>query len=128
MKCGDDRRVQFAQQRQDMAAGRPAEDSKFVLERDHVHVAGVQEIGGAPVRVQFPLLNFEAHHVGILVASLHVVDRDSEASALRMPRRHRSQQVGRKRGDAAFARRVITEKRDLSNSCRNFCDWFTQHC
>jgi hypothetical protein len=37
-----------------VAAGRSAEDSELVLERDHVHVAGVQEVGGAPVRIEDP--------------------------------------------------------------------------
>ena len=66
---GDDRRFQFAQQRQQVAAGRSAEDSELVLDRDDVHVAGVQEVGGAPVRTQILLLNLEANGFRILVAS-----------------------------------------------------------
>ena len=65
---GDDRRFQFAQQRQQVAAGRPAENSELVLDRDNVHVAGVQEVGGAPVRIQVLLLNLEANDVRIPIA------------------------------------------------------------
>jgi hypothetical protein len=37
----DDRRCQSAQQHQQVAAGRPAENSELVLDRDNVYVAGV---------------------------------------------------------------------------------------
>ena len=91
MQRGDDRRFQFAQQGQQVAAGRSAEDSELVLDRDNVHVAGVQEVGGAPVRIQILLLNLEANDVRILIAALDVIDRHREASASGMPRRHRLQ-------------------------------------
>ena len=113
---GDDRRFQFAQQGQQVAAGRPAEDPELVLDRDNVHVAGVQEAGGAPVGVQVLLLNLEANHVRIPIAPLDVIDRHREALALGMPRCHGPKQVGGKRGNAAFARQVVAEKRDGSNA------------
>ncbi len=99
-----------------MAAGRPAEDSELVLDRDNVHVAGVQEVGGAPVRAKVLLLNLEANDVRILIAPIDVIDRHREALALGMPRCHGLKQVGCKRGNAAFARQVVAEKRDGSNA------------
>ena len=96
-----------------MAAGRTAENSELVLDRDNVHVAGVQEVGGAPVRLQILFFNLEANDVRILIAPIDVVDRDREAPALGMPRRHSPQQVGGKRGNAALARQVVAEKRDV---------------
>jgi hypothetical protein len=42
-----------------VAAGRPAGYSELLLERDDVHVAGVEKAGGAPVRVRILLLNLE---------------------------------------------------------------------
>ena len=99
-----------------MAAGRPAEDSELVLERDNVHVARVQEVGRAPVRFQILLLNLEADGVRIPIAPLDVIDRHGEAVALGLVRRHRSQQVGCKRGNAALARQVVSEKRDGSSA------------
>src|ERR1035438_851612 len=57
----------------------PAGDSELVLEADDVHVAGVEEVGGAAVGFQILLLNLEAHDVGIPVAPLDVIDRKSGA-------------------------------------------------
>ena len=99
-----------------MAAGRPAEDSELVLDRDNVHVAGVEEVGGPPVRAKILLLNLEANDIRILIAPIDVIDRHREAPALRMPRRHGLKQVGCERGNAAFARQVVAEKRDGSNA------------
>jgi hypothetical protein len=48
-----------------VAAGRPTENSELVLDRDHGHVAGIQEVGGAPVRIQIPLLDLKANDVRI---------------------------------------------------------------
>ena len=56
--------------------------------RNHVHVAGVQEIGGAPVRIQILLLNLEANHVRILITPVDIIDRHREAPASGMPRCH----------------------------------------
>ena len=110
-----------------MAAGRPAENSELVLERDDIHVAGVQELGGAPVRTEILLLNLEANGSGIVIASLDVVDRHRKALALGMPRRHSPQQVGCKRGNAAFARQVVAEKRDGPSAGRRLHKRVTRH-
>jgi hypothetical protein len=59
-----------------------------VLDRDNVHVAGVQEVGRLPVRPRILLLNLEANHVRLLIAPLDVVDRHRETSALGMSRGH----------------------------------------
>ena len=72
---------------------------------------------GAPVRIQILLLNFEANDVRIPIDALDVIDRDGEARALGMPRCHRSEQVGRKRGNAALTRQVVTEERDRCWMC-----------
>ena len=122
MEGGHDRHVQFAQQRQHVAAGRPAVDPELVLHADDVHVADVQEVRRALVRGQILLLDLEANDVRIFVAARDVVHRHGEALALRVLRGHGGQQVGRERGDAAFARQVIAEKRDLSDfrTCFHF--------
>jgi hypothetical protein len=78
---GDDRSFQFSEQSQQVAAGGSAEDSELVLDGDDVHVAGVQEVGGLPVRFQILFLNLEADDVGIAIAPLNVVDRHREAAA-----------------------------------------------
>ena len=93
-----------------------------MLERDNVHVAVVQEVGAAPVRGQYLLLNLEANHLRVLIAAFYVIDRYREAAVLGMLRRHRSKQVGCKRGDAALARQVVAEKGDGSNAGGNSHD------
>jgi len=80
-------------------------------------------VGGAPVRIQILFLNLEANHVRILIAPTDVIDRHREASALEMPRCHSPKQVGGKRGNAAFARQVVAEKRDGSNAGGCFHNW-----
>jgi hypothetical protein len=99
-----------------VAAGRPAEDSELVLDRDNIHVAGVQEVGSPPVRLKILLFNLEANDIRILIAPVDIIDRHREAPAARMPRRHRLKQVGCKRGNAAFARQVVADERDGSNA------------
>lgn len=120
MKSGDHRRVQLIQQRQQVAAGGPAENSELMLDRDNVHVAGIQESGGAPVRAEVLLLNLEADNVRIVIAPFGVIDRHREAPALGMPCGHRAKQIGCKRGNAAFARQVVADKRDGSHAGSGF--------
>jgi len=113
---GDDRRCQSAQQRQKVAARRPAENSELVLDRNYVYIAGVQEVGSAAVRTQVLLLNLEANDVRISIAPIDVIDRYREAPALGMPRCHSPKKVGSKCGNATLARQVVAEKRDGSNA------------
>ena len=115
MKRGDDRHSQFAQKRQNVTAGRPAENAELVLQADDVHVADVEEVRRAQIGRQILLLNLEANHFRILVAALDVIDRHRETLALRMRGCHGGKQVGRKRGDAALARQVVADERDLAN-------------
>jgi len=49
MECGNDGHPQFAQERQNVAAGRASKYSVFVLQADDIHIAYVQEVGGAQV-------------------------------------------------------------------------------
>jgi hypothetical protein len=80
-------------------------------------------VGGAPVRIQILFLNLEANNARILIAPTDVINRYRETPGLGMPRRHSPQQVGCKRGNTAFARQVIAEKRDGSNAGACFHNW-----
>ena len=115
MQRRDHRHSQFAQERQDVTAGRPAENAELVLQADDVHVADVEEVRGAQIGRQVLLFNLEAHHIRVFVAALDVVDRDGEALALGMRSRDGSQQIGRERGDAALARQVVADEGDLAD-------------
>ena len=115
MERGDDGHSQFAQQCQDMTAGRPAENAELVLQADDVHVADVEEVRGAQIGRQVLLLNLEANHFRVLVATWNVVDRHGEALALGMRAGDGGKQVGRERGDAALARQVVADESDLAD-------------
>ena len=112
---GDDGHFQFANQRQQMAAGGPAVNPKLVLNADDVHVADVDEVRRALVGREILLFYFETHDAGILVALLNIINRHRKALALGVLRRHRGEQVGRERGDATLARQIVAEEGDLSN-------------
>src|SRR5208337_1897801 len=103
MKRCDDGHSQFAQECQDVTAGRPAENAELVLQADDVHVADVQEVSGTQIRRQVLLLNLEANHLRVLVASRNVVDRYGQALALGVRALDGGQQVGSERSNAALA-------------------------
>ena len=112
---GDNGHLQFAQQRQHMASRRPAVNAEFMLHANHVHVRDVQKIRRAQIRRQVLLRNLEPHLRRIIVTAREIIDRHDEALHRRKLRRHRAAQVRRERGDAAFPRQIITEKRDLAD-------------
>ena len=53
-----------------MAAGGSAENAELVLQADDVYVADVEEVRGAQIGRQVLLLNLEANHFRVFVASL----------------------------------------------------------
>ena len=110
---GDDGHLQFAQQRQHMAARRPAENPELMLHANHVHVRDVQEIRRAQIRRQILLRDLEPHFRRIIITFREIIDRHDEALQLRKFLRHGAAQIGRERGDAAFSRQIIAKKRDF---------------
>src|SRR5882724_6205267 len=100
-----------------MAASRSAENSKLMLEADGVHVADIEKIRRAQIGREILFLDFEAHFPGIVVAFFVIIHGHGEAVRFRKFARDALAQVGRKRSDAAFARRIISQKSDLAN-CR----------
>ena len=107
-----------------MTTGGPAENAELVLQADDVHVADVEEVRGAQIGRQVLLLNLEANHFRVLVATRNVIDRHGEALALGMHGRYGGKQVRRERGNAALAWQVVANKRDLANSRSFFHDAF----
>src|SRR6267378_7215575 len=99
-----------------MAACRPPENSELVLQRDKVDIASIDEVRGAPVGTEVLLLDLKSNHVRIFVAPIDVIDRHREASVYGIETCHGPKQVGCKRGNTAFARQVVAEKRDGSNT------------
>ena len=99
-----------------MTADRPSEDAELVLQTHDVHVADIEEVRGAQIGRQILLLDLEANHFRVLVATLDIVHRNGKALALRMRACDGCQQVGRERGNATLTRQVVANKRDLADS------------
>jgi len=59
--------------------------------------------------------DFEANHIGILVTPFDVVHRHRKAKVFRILRGHRSEQICRECCNAAFARQIVSQKRDFPN-------------
>ncbi len=110
----DNGHPQFAQERQNVTAGGSAENAELMLQADDVYVADVEEVRGTQVGRQVLLFNLEANDFGVFVTVFDVVDRDRKTPALRIPICDGGKQVGRERGDPAFARQVVADKGDLS--------------
>ncbi|HWR54665.1 MAG TPA: hypothetical protein VN428_26390 [Bryobacteraceae bacterium] len=115
MKRCDDGHPQFAQECQDVTAGGPAENAELMLQADDVHIADVEEVRRAQIGRQVLLLNFEANHLRVLVATGNVVHRHGEALALWVCASDGGKQVGRERSNAAFARQMVANKSDLAD-------------
>jgi len=78
-------------------------------------LADVDEVRRTLLGRNILLGDFEMDCAGILVAFFDVVDRHRKTLASGVFRGHRSQQVGCEGGNAALARQVVAEERDLSN-------------
>ena len=122
MQRGDDRHPQVAQQPDDVAAGRPAEDSVFVLEADDIGVGEIEEIGRAQVRVDLLLFDFEPHLRRVVVSRRDVVDRNDEAVRPGILGRDRGAKVVSERRDAAFPRQIVADECDFLNLTVPFHD------
>jgi len=77
--------------------------------------AHIQEIGRVQIGRKVLFLNFEAHHLRILVAARNVVYGNSQTLAMGVRPGHCCQQVDSKCGDAALARQVVSNKGDFPN-------------
>jgi hypothetical protein len=118
---GHHRHAQLAQERQNVTAGRTAEDAVFVLQADEIHIVAVQEIRGPPVRGWVILHQLEAHARRIGVAVVGVVHGQGEASRLRVRGGDGLAQIGREGGNPALARQIIADEGDPPKwglSCR----------
>src|SRR2546425_2891065 len=107
MKRCDDRHSQIAQECQDVTTGRPTENAELMLQADDIHVANVEEVRSTQIGRQVLLLNLEANHLRVLVATWNVVDRHGQALALGVRACDGGKQVGRERSNATLAWQVV---------------------
>ena len=110
---GDDRHAHPAEEGEDVAPGRPAEDAEFVLQAEHIHVGEVEEVGRAHIGGNVGLGDFEADFGRVGIVSGVVGDCDDRAVPTRIGRHDGIAQVAGEGGDAALPRRIVTEKSDF---------------
>ncbi len=115
VKGGDDGHAQFAQQPEEVAADRPAENAVFVLDADDIDVGDIKEISGAKVGGEVLLGDFESHFRRIIVTFGEIVDRGDQTFDIGKFGGDGRPQVAGKSGNAAFARGIIGEEGDFSN-------------
>ena len=87
------RHPHFLEQRQQMAARRPAVDAELMLHAEHVRVVEVQKIRRAPVGIEILLQQLEAHPRRIVVALrpvIHRADKTFRSGAAAATASHRS--------------------------------------
>ena len=112
-----------------MTARRPAENTELMLYANHVHIRDVQKIRRAQIRGQVLLSDFKPYFRRIIIALRQIIHRHDEALQRGKFLRHGTAQVCRERGNTAFARQIIAEKRDLADvrwGLHELLRWHTQ--
>ena len=112
VQSGHDRHLQAAQQMQDVAAGRTAEDSILVLQADHVDIVEVQELSGFFIRSQVVLGERPSHPRRIVISLFRVVYRQRQQSSGSVLGGYGRAQVGGKRSNSTLSRQIVPDHRD----------------
>ena len=81
-----------------------------MLQRDHIHVIDIQEIGGAAIGFDILLGQFEADTGWVVVACFGIVDGQRDARSAFILISQGFTKIGGKCGDAALPREVIPDK------------------
>src|ERR1700730_5301562 len=97
---------------QDMASGRPAEDSVLVLEADQVDIVEVQEFSGFLIRRQVILSQRPSYSCRIVISLFRVVYRQGQQSSRPVLRGNGGAQVRCERSNSTLSRKVIADHRD----------------
>ena len=83
-----------------------------MLQRNHVYIVEIQVIRRTTIRIEIVFEIFEAHLRRIFISLGDIVYRHDKVLYPGILRGHRLTQVMRKRGNAAFARQIVAQKRD----------------
>jgi hypothetical protein len=92
-----------------------AEDAKLVFDADDIHIRDVQKIRRTQIRGEVLLGDLKAHFRRIIIAISQIVHGHDETLHGGKFLGHGAAQIGGERGDAAFARQIITEERDFTD-------------
>jgi hypothetical protein len=97
-----------------MGTPRAAVDAELMLERDHIDVAKVEEVGRAAVRLPILFGDLEPDVGRVVVSPLDIVHGHDEAFGVREFRDGTAQVVSEGR-NAALAWRIVADKGDSLN-------------
>src|SRR5208337_2209753 len=106
------RHLQAAQQMQNVASGRTAEDSIFVLQAHHVDVVEVQEFGCFLIRLHVVLSERTSHPLGIVISWFRVVHWQRQQARRSVLSGYGRAQIGGEGSNPTLPRKVITNYRD----------------
>jgi len=74
MQRCDDRHLEKLQQLHDVAPGFAAENSKFMLQANHISISCIQEVCGCPVAGQIAFADLKSDPVGVRISGMAVID------------------------------------------------------
>src|SRR5579862_4183383 len=97
-----------------MTAGWPAKNAEFMLHANHIHVRYIQKVRSTQIRWQVLLRDFKTHLCRVIISIGAVIDWHYQAFYRWKFRCYRATQIRCERGNAAFARQVISQERNFS--------------
>src|SRR5437879_6096813 len=97
-----------------MAARRSAEDTVFVLEKDHLNVAEIQKLRRAFIGIDVLFGDFKTDLLRITVGFGSVVDRNDITFDARKLDGHGPAKIVREGANAALARQISADERNLA--------------
>ncbi len=113
MQGGHHRQVDLTKDGQDVAARAAAIDSELMLQTEHVEAVETKEVHRFLIVAQALLLDLEPDFLAIIISFRQVIDGQHAAFRVRVLSGHGISQVGREGRDAAPARPIVGNERDL---------------
>ena len=115
------RYAQAAEQSEAMTTRFATEDTEFMLERDEVYVAGIQELGGLDIVFDVFLVDLESRDRRLIVFLSWLVHGDDPGVEIGTSKGHCLVQIVGEGRDAALAGQVIADEGNASeglHKCR----------
>ena len=117
---GHHRHFQAAQQMQNVASGRTAEDSILVLQAHHVDIVEVQEFSRILIGLHIVLGERPSHSLGIVISLFSVVYWQRQQSSGSVLGGYGRTEVGGERSNSTLPRKIISDHRDSARQRRSW--------
>jgi hypothetical protein len=93
-----------------MASSGSTVDAILVLDQDYLDVVDVEEVGGPAIGIEFLLVDLKSYPRRIVVAFGAIIDRAHDTLALGKLHRDSITDIGGEGGNAALARKMVSDK------------------